>query len=158
MSDVIDSFTGPYAFLSNFAPVDVRYPDYESPTTLTYMSVEAAYQAAKTHDLAQRKWVQAALTAGEAKRRGQKVSMKATWNANARLQVMSGLLRQKFAQEPFRSQLLATGDAELIEGNIWHDQAWGDCRCPQHVGQGGLNWLGSLLMKIRSQIPIDDSL
>ena len=59
---------------------------------------------------------------------------------------MRDLLRQKFAREPLRSQLLATGEAKLIEGNHWGDTFWGVCR-----GQGE-NHLGMLLMKAREEI------
>lgn len=155
---VIDSFTGDYHFLSNFAPVKVRYPDYDSPLTLEFNSVEHAYQSAKTIDPKQRQWIQSAPTPGEAKRRGQRVSMRSTWNPRTRVTVMAGLLRQKFSQEPFRSQLVATGNAELIEGNDWHDLFWGSCRCEQHRAVGpGLNWLGELLMQVRDiEIPAWD--
>ena len=153
----IDSFTGEYGFLSNFYPVEVRFPDYKSQMTMNYPSVEHGYQAAKTIDPNHRDWVRSAETASEAKRRGQKVTMRSGWNATMRVSVMAGLLRQKFRLEPLRSQLLATGDAELIEGNTWHDQFWGDCRCPQHIGMGGLNWLGELLMKVRRELRSESS-
>jgi ribA/ribD-fused uncharacterized protein len=149
---VIDAFKDEFAFLSNFCPVTVRYPDYDSPITLTFPSVEHAYQACKTYDQEKRMWVRDAPTASDAKKRGQSLPLRAGWNAQTRLSIMAGLLRQKFSQEPFRSQLLATGPDELIEGNTWHDQFWGDCRCDHHRGQGGINALGDLLMKIRSEI------
>lgn len=41
----IDSFKGKYSFLSNFAPTVFRYEGVQ------YSSVEAAFQAAKTHDI-----------------------------------------------------------------------------------------------------------
>lgn len=143
---VIDHFEGEYAFLSNFYPAEVTY------LGVTYPTVEHAYQSAKTLVTAQKNWVRTAPTPGEAKKRGQRVTMRPSWNESARRTVMSGLLHQKFEHEPLRSKLLATGDTELVEGNVWHDQFWGDCRCPQHIGQGGLNWLGSLLMKIRAEM------
>lgn len=152
---MIDNFEDKYAFLSNFYPAVVRYPDYPSTMTLTYPTVEHAYQAAKTLDINQRVEIQRAPKPGVAKRMGQEVTMRPSWNEQARISVMSGLLRQKFTQEPFRSHLLATDDAELVEGNTWHDQFWGDCRCDQHRGMGGLNWLGELLMKVRREIASD---
>jgi predicted NAD-dependent protein-ADP-ribosyltransferase YbiA (DUF1768 family) len=63
---------------------------------------------------------------------------------------MRELLREKFWQEPERSVLLATGDVELIEGNWWGDQFWGQCP----VGKGE-NWLGRLLMELRRDLRSD---
>lgn len=148
--NVIDRFKDDYEFMSNFVPVEVRYP---ADADYTYPSVEHAYQAAKTLDPEKRVWIRSAETAGQAKKRGNDPALwpRAGWQ-NIRLAVMENLLRQKFSQEPFRSQLLATGDAHLVEGNTWHDQFWGDCRCEQHVGMGGLNHLGRLLMEIRDEI------
>lgn len=42
-----------------------------------------------------------------------------------------------------RVRLLATGSAELIEGNVWNDTFWGVCR-----GRGQ-NHLGRILMEVR---------
>jgi predicted NAD-dependent protein-ADP-ribosyltransferase YbiA (DUF1768 family) len=69
-----------------------------------------------------------------------------------RTEVMRGLLRQKFAAEPFRSQLLATRGAEIAEGNTWHDQFWGDCECRAHAAVPGENRLGRLLMELRAEL------
>ncbi len=50
----------------------------------------------------------------------------------------------KFTQHSdLGEQLLATGDAELIEGNTWNDTEWGICN-----GIGD-NKLGKILMRIR---------
>ena len=44
-----------------------------------------------------------------------------------------------------------TGDAELIEGNTWHDNYWGVCSCSKCNGRGK-NRLGKLLMKVREEL------
>ena len=62
---------------------------------------------------------------------------------------MKILLRQKFGDAWLRAKLLATGDAELIEGNYWHDTFWGMCN-----GKGE-NHLGRLLMEVRSELRVD---
>ena len=59
--------------------------------------------------------------------------------------MLSGL-GYKFIGTLLEPLLLATGDAELIEGNNWGDTYWGKCN-----GQG-LNRLGILLMQIRDYI------
>jgi len=61
---------------------------------------------------------------GQAKRAGRKVTLRLEWET-IKLSVMETLLRQKFAQDPWRGWLSATGDEELIEGNTWGDTFWG---------------------------------
>ena len=135
----IESFKGKYAFLSNFTPAHVRLDG------VTYPSVEHAFQAAKTLDDTARARILAAPTAGKAKALGQHVKLRDGWDA-MRLDVMRALLRQKFAREPFASRLLATGSVEIVEGNTWGDRFWG-------VYNGaGENWLGRLLMDVRSEL------
>ena len=60
---------------------------------------------------------------------------------------MAALLALKFSDPQLRAQLLATGEADLIEGNHWFDRVWG--QCPLGVGE---NRLGSLLMAERHRI------
>ena len=57
---------------------------------------------------------------------------------------MRTALQLKFSDPTLRAQLIATGDAELIEGNTWNDTFWGVCRGT------GKNMLGTLLMELRS--------
>lgn len=111
---------------------------------MEYPTVEHAYQAAKTLDIHQRDQIAAAEGPGVAKSLGRSVTMRTDWN-EVKLGIMEFLLRQKFYYEPLRSQLLATGNAELIEGNTWNDTFWGVCRGRGH------NHLGRLLMKVRTE-------
>jgi ribA/ribD-fused uncharacterized protein len=133
------AFNGEHRFLSNFAAVRVTL-DGE-----VYPSVEHAYQAAKTTDAHARARVRRAATAVEAKRMGKTVTVSACW-PERKLAVMEALLRQKFAQEPYKTRLLETADAHLEEGNWWGDRFWGVCR-----GTGS-NHLGKLLMRIRDDL------
>jgi predicted Rossmann fold nucleotide-binding protein DprA/Smf involved in DNA uptake len=64
-------------------------------------------------------------------------------------EVMRKCLSQKFAIPELGTALLATGTAELIEGNSWGDTYWGVCN---HAGQ---NRLGELLMQERSKARMD---
>lgn len=134
----IASFQGEYRWLSNFWPCDIVVGD------LTFGSTEAAYQAAKCAKKDLAKHFQH-LSPGDAKRMGRGVTLRSDWEA-VKLQVMEDLLRQKFSTPQMRGKLLATGDAELIEGNHWNDTFWGVCR-----GKGENN-LGKLLMKIREDL------
>jgi hypothetical protein len=60
---------------------------------------------------------------------------------------MFELLHLKFTNDRLRDMLLATGNAELIEGNNWRDTFWGQCP----IGTGA-NHLGRLLMQVRKEI------
>ena len=136
---LIGPFTGPYRFLSNFAEIEIRLPDG------TYPTVEHAFQASKTDDLAERAHVRAAPTPAGAKKRGKKVRLRPDWET-VKVSIMEGLVRQKFADPALREQLLATGDEELVEINTWNDRFWGVCK-----GKGQNN-LGKILMKVRAEI------
>ena len=129
---MIDQFKGEYYFLSNF---------YNSPITIggiTYMCAEAAFQAAKLEDSAQRVMF-SKLSGAEAKYLGRKVPLRSNWES-IKIQVMRDIIHEKFAQNPtLREKLLATNDDELIEGNEWNDIFWGKCN---GIGK---NWLGRIL-------------
>jgi hypothetical protein len=133
----ITSFSEENRFLSNFYPCMVKMEGIEYP------SVEHAYQAAKTLNVAEREEI-ALLTAGQAKRRGSRILPRVGWEL-MKVRIMEDLVRQKFNDRVLREMLLATGDAELTEGNDWGDKFWGVCD-----GEGE-NWLGRILMQIRSE-------
>ena len=59
-------------------------------------------------------------------------------------------LREKFKDTDLRDKLVGTGNIEIIETNIWHDNFWGQCNCDKCKSKGG-NKLGKLLMKLRSE-------
>lgn len=139
----IGKFQGSFRFLSNFWPAPTRYADEYDDRI--YPSSEAAYQAAKTTDVKERKEF-AEMKAGESKRAGKKVGLRPDWEA-IKLQVMEQVVRDKFTRNlHLKRQLLATGDAELVEGNNWGDKFWGV------VGNTGQNHLGKILMKIRGEL------
>ena len=50
--------------------------------------------------------------------------------------------------EVLKALLLATGDAELQEGNTWNDTFWG---VSSKTGKGK-NTLGKILMKVRGEL------
>jgi ribA/ribD-fused uncharacterized protein len=143
---VINSFAGKYNFLSNF---------YHSPFVwrgIVWPTVEHAYQAAKTSSMEDDTIPEFVLmwllgtrrTAGEAQRWGRSVALRPDWE-DVKLSIMKELLQAKFRDaSQFRDLLLATGDAELIEG--WGDRFWGVC------GGVGENHLGRLLMEVREEL------
>ena len=137
--DTIDSFTGKYAFLSNFYASEVRLGGQVA------LTVEHAFQAAKAVRYADRLKILDAPTPTLSKRYGRRVMLRDDWE-DIKLWVMEDLLRQKFRRQDLKRSLLATGDATLIEGNWWGDEFWGVCE-----GKGENN-LGKLLMTIREDI------
>jgi N-glycosidase YbiA len=142
---MIDRFSGPYRFLSNFWPARVVLDGEEYPTT------EHAYQAAKTFDPAVRRAIALSETPGKAKRAGAAAKCREDWPA-VKVEIMLDLLRQKFRRhDHLKEQLLATGDLELVEGNTWGDVFWGVCN-----GKGE-NHLGRLLMRVRHEIRVHDA-
>ena len=116
--------------------------------------VEAEYQAAKAVDEAERLRILSAKTPfgpGGAKRMGRETRMRDDFE-EMKFQIMSELVWRKFYEHrALRDELLATGDAYLIEGNVWHDNVWGSCICgrPRCLGEGQ-NWLGNILMTTRA--------
>lgn len=135
----IDQFRGDHFFLSNFYLCPIKLDG------VMYPSVEHAYQAAKTLDPVFRDMIREAIKPSYAKRIGRSVPLREGWN-DIRLDVMRELAWQKFEIPALREALLATGSAELIEGNDWGDTFWG-------VQRGvGENHLGLILMNIRARV------
>lgn len=145
--DVIDQFKGEYDWLSNFAPVIIHSSGFN------FKSVEIAYQASKSNN--HMDWVMFARLdakeSGLAKKLGRKVKLIKDWDIK-KIAFMRRYLYQKFSYQQYREKLLATGSAELIEGNYWHDNYWGDCYCAKCKNKPGQNNLGKLLMEIRGNI------
>lgn len=140
MSNVIDSFTGKYSFLSNFSP----HPVFAFGRG--WKTAEHAYQGAKTAIPSERDYVALQQTPGKAKRAGRKVTLIEGWD-EVKIDMMTIIVRKKFSQHPdIQKKLIDTGDAELIEGNHWGDKYWGVCD-----GEGE-NHLGKILMQIREEL------
>ncbi len=135
----IDKFEGEYAFLSNFYPCQIHYAfHWFQCSEALYM----AHKSGKEEDFARF----APLDAREAKKLGRKVELQPGWD-DMRIDVMRRVVWHKFAQNPpLEKRLMATGEAELIEGNWWKDCFWGVCN---GVGE---NNLGKLLMELRDEL------
>ena len=142
---MINSFQGEHEFLSNFAASEIEFEGIVFPT------VEHAFQAAKTLNMTKRKEIAALPSPGHAKRAGRSVELRPDWE-EIKTDVMMTGLRHKFAIPELRAKLLATGDEELMEGNTWHDNTWGNCVCQKCQNTPGRNMLGMLLMELRNEI------
>lgn len=143
----ITAFTGVNGFLSNFAALEVPLTD---PDGLIFITAEHAFQAAKTLIPRERALIAGATTPGRAKRLGRTITLRPDWDKE-RVAVMTVILAAKFAQPSLRAALLSTGEASLVEGNLWHDIFWGVCNCSQHAGSGE-NMLGRLLTQLRARL------
>lgn len=138
----IDSFQCEYEFLSNFYEGRDQIIRDEG---LSYKSVEAAFQAAKTLSKKMRK-VFTELSPSAAKYLGRHIELRDDWES-IKDDVMLRLVTYKFTHsEGLRELLLDTEDAELIEGNWWNDKYWGVCN-----GEGQ-NKLGKILMQVREKL------
>ena len=138
--NIIGDFEGEYEFLSNF---------HEAPFTydgITYGSSEAAFQAQKTLDPAEREGF-SKLSPDMSKRAGYRVKLREDWE-EVKVSVMEAVLRAKFTQNPeLMDKLSATGQALLVEGNNWKDTYWG---FDVNLGYG-VNMLGQILMRLRAE-------
>lgn len=142
----IDHFRGDYAFLSNFTYSPIHRDGLEYPT------VEHAFQAAKCLDMAGKQSILADSSPSAAKRLGRRVQLRPDWES-VKVDIMLDILRLKFAPATdFAVQLVATGEAQLIEGNTWHDNYWGSCMCAKHRSRPGANVLGKLLTQVRKEL------
>jgi len=136
----IDRFAGDYRWLSNFYQSKVKY------NGKTYATVEHAYQAAKTTDLKVRKAIRETGNPAKAKQMGRKAKLRSGWE-QMKIGIMEDLVRQKFTNDSrLKGLLIATGDAELVEGNHWGDTFWGVTE------KGGQNHLGKILMRVRAEL------
>ena len=141
----ITSFRDNYRFLSNF---------YQHPITfegLQYHNSEAAFQAAKAADPAERVKYTTVKNPVIVKHMGRREKLRPDWDAVA-YDTMDKILHIKFSDPELARQLLATGDLYLEEGNHWHDNRWGRCTCAKCQGKEGANWLGKILMGIRQEL------
>jgi len=110
-----------------------------------YNSVENFYQAHKACSPEEHTMI-AQATPSEAKRLGRRTQMRADWE-QIKYDVMKRGLLFKFTFDPYKTQLLNTGDDILIEWNNWNDRIWGVT-----LDGKGLNLLGIALMDIRTFI------
>jgi ribA/ribD-fused uncharacterized protein len=139
----IPSFSGEYAWLSNFFPAPQP-------------SLEHHYQVAKTLDEFEKVDVMRAYTPGMAKARGRRVTLRPDWD-EVKVDIMYRLLQEKFDMALYpdlATRLLRTNDDLLVEGNTWHDGFWGICTCSRCHGVGR-NMLGRLLMVVRMEVRRD---
>lgn len=142
---MINDFHKENYFLSNFFSSPLYYDG------ILYPTVEHAFQAAKMVRVADRLAIQTAKSPNLAKRIGRHGLMRSDWE-DVKVDVMRHCLQYKFLLDPeLREMLRGTAPHQLVEGNTWHDNCWGDCSCPKCANKPGTNYLGKLLMEIRDK-------
>jgi ribA/ribD-fused uncharacterized protein len=142
---VIRSFKGDFEFLSNFSRHAFRDPS----DGVLWRTNEHFYQANKTVSMIDRGRIWSASTPGKAKKLGSEVELRENWKF-IKNQVMMMGLGLKFTQnEDIKKLLMSLDGYELVEGNMWHDNYWGDCLCVGCRNIEGKNMLGKYLMLMR---------
>jgi ribA/ribD-fused uncharacterized protein len=140
---MINSFRGYHAWLSNMYDCEIEFMGHK------FKSVENAYMFAKRpHDS---EWLNKclSLSPGDVKKASKLIIVREDWES-VKLSVMYELLKQKFTQEPFKTDLLNTRGENIVEGNRWNDTFWGvDIKSNPNMGE---NWLGRLIMDIRTKL------
>lgn len=137
--EAIREFIDAYAFLSNFYHSPVKYRN------LIYLNAEAAFQAQK-ESCEKDKEQYTRMNPAQAKLVGRNCNLREDWE-EIKEQTMYEIVKAKFTQNKALARLLlATGDAYLEEGNLWHDTTWGVCN---GVGE---NKLGKILMRVREEL------
>ncbi len=142
MTEAIDSFGGKYEFLSNFSNHKVILFGGE------YSTSEHAFQAMKATTERDLEYIRSAPAPLQAKWRGNRIAIYKDWSKR-RDSAMMLVVSLKFTRDNnIARELVATGDAELIEGNYHGDDYWGKIRDANGdwVGQ---NKLGEILMSVR---------
>ncbi len=144
MKNKIISFDKEYDYLSNFYPAPVIVDG------LRYLNSESAYQAAKCANFADRHQY-TEQQPNVSKHMARNIPIREDWN-QVKIPEMKKIVRAKFTQNPHLARyLLDTGDAELYEGNTWHDWFWGvDIKTLE-----GANHLGHILMELREDFRIN---
>jgi ribA/ribD-fused uncharacterized protein len=142
----ISSFSGKYTFLSNFSPSSSIIWDNRK-----WKTVEHLFQARKTNNREDQEKIRRASTPSKAKRLGRKVLLRDDWE-EIKYDVMLDCVRLKFKDKQLEAKLINTWPHNLIEGNGWHDNIWGNCVCPKCKNTKGKNALGEILMQTRAKI------
>lgn len=142
----IEHFRGEYEFLSNFYPCQFEMACIDGEKRL-FPTSEHAFQAWKATNNKDFFAVRGCNTPGQAKKMGREIRIREDWS-RIKDGIMLQVLRAKFSVPEMKEKLLATGDAQLVEGNTWGDDYWGVILT---TGKGR-NRLGKLLMTVREEL------
>lgn len=136
------SKTAAYHELSNFSPHGIEMDG------LWYPTIEHYFQAMKFPGTEHAEKIRLAAKPAIAKQlgRSRKVPLRSDWE-DVKINIMRAAVRKKFRTHAELTQLLLeTGDEELVEAAPG-DYFWG--RGKSGTGQ---NWLGKILMEVRTEL------
>lgn len=132
----IESFRGPFAFLSTFAATPINYGG------AIYASAQHLLSALMTTDKSMREKIRQAPGPAEAMKLAKSFVPRPDWE-KIKLDVMREVMKRKFQLPDLRAKLITTKGRELINANTYHDTFWGVCN-----GEGE-NWLGRIIQEVR---------
>ena len=139
----IYEFNGDFRFLSNFYPCEIIYKGK------IYKTSEHLFQSLKTKDKEEMEFIRLSSSPGIAKKNGRKIKLRDDWG-KIKNEIMKLVVMKKFSQNPtLLNKLNGTKGIYLTEGNYWHDNYWGDCRCNKCQWFDGENHLGKIIMDLR---------
>lgn len=136
-------FRGDFKFLSNFSLHGFKVGK------IYYKTNEHYFQSMKALYEIERDFIIDTKSPGEAKKLGSKVQIRKDWDDVKRLYMQIGVNFKFIQNENIRKDLMLLKDYDLIEGNTWHDNYWGDCQCDKCIDKKGYNFLGKTLMSTR---------
>lgn len=142
----VNKFSGKFSYLSNYYICPIVYKGEE------YTSVEAAFQAQKVPPSDRKSFTK--MPPNTAKSLGRRVRLPFNWEA-IKDEIMTEIVECKFNQnEDLRVKLLGdtTVDCIFTEGNTWHDNYWGHCRCAECEKAVHNNKLGKIISQYRKKI------
>lgn len=142
---IINEFRNTYAYLSNFYHCRIIVKERKWP------SAEHLYQAMKIQNFKEQEAIRTHPAKG-LKAFVRIFGIRSDWS-EVKDDIMYRIVKLKFNQNPnLREQLCSTGETELVEGNYWHDNYWGDCQCTICSPVPGKNKLGKILMRVREEL------
>ena len=143
ISKAINSFSGRYFFLSNL------YQNVTAYDGMYYQSAESAFQASRCRVPYDRRIFAELDGIGngyQAKELIRQLYCKDEYTEQSVVDMID-IISDKFYRNPeLMDRLLATGDADIINCNDWHDSFWG---VDNRTGEGN-NWLGLILQTVRN--------
>ncbi len=140
---MISRFRYQYEFLSNFYKSLIIYKGRK------YQTAEHLLQSFKTKGLREKAKIRRAVGPSEAKALGRAVLLRSDWE-KVKDRLMAKVVKLKFEQNRgILFELFDTAPQELVEGNYWHDNYWGNCLCNRCSKIQGYNALGKILVEYR---------
>ena len=135
---------GEYLFLSNFYEGNVfEYKGCKFTNTEAPFHAEKCLERIKEFEMKR---------PSQSKQLGRRVTLRKDWE-EVKDQVMYDVCYAKFTQDKkLKEKLLATGDREIIEGNLHYDKCWGMVYNYKTKEYEGENRLGIVLMKLREEL------